>query len=455
MNAGSGSASGGNSVGSGTGSVSVGNPISPVVATPFVPKGPVIQANPSNYLSLLRTLKAGDTLVLAPGDYDDSTDVPGLPIFNLNGTAAAPIVITGPESGSLPKLLGRATHNTVRLADASYIIVRNLEIDGRNLGGAGVATQGVTKNITIENLVIRGVGGDQQIVGISTNSAPTSNWTVRGNTILGAGTGMYFGNSDGANPFVAGLIENNVILESIGYNIQIKHQNPRPTDAGLPTGPSKTVIRNNVFSKSTNSSTGSLARPNLLVGHFPLSGPGINDLYEIYGNFFWQNPSEALFQGEGNVAFYSNLLVNGSGPAIVIQPHYDVPKTIRVFGNTVLSSSTGIRVSGGSPTHVQRVEANAVFAATPITATDQRNNSMASFAQSTEHLANPLAALGVFDASPRTGRLDASDSGPIDLPDLSGVSTDFDNLPRNWTKRGAYSSAGSAPRWLPKLERKP
>ena len=73
------------------------------------------------------------------------------------------------------------------------------------------------------------------------------------------------------------------------------------------------VIRRNVFSKSSNSSTGSLARPNLLVGHSPLSGTGVDDRYEIYGNFFFQNPTEALFQGEGNVALYDNLFVNASG----------------------------------------------------------------------------------------------------------------------------------------------
>ena len=85
-------------------------------------------------------------------------------------------------------------------------------------------------------------------------------------------------------------------MDTIGYNMQIKHQNPRPTNIGMPTGPSKTIIRHNVFSKADNS-IGSSPRPNLLVGHFPLSGPGVDDVYEIYGNFFYQNPTEALFSG--------------------------------------------------------------------------------------------------------------------------------------------------------------
>jgi hypothetical protein len=52
--------------------------------------------------------------------------------------------------------------------------------------------------------------------------------------VIGAGTGMYFGNSDGNHPFWGGLIENNLIMNTIGYNLQIKHQNPRPRLPGMP-----------------------------------------------------------------------------------------------------------------------------------------------------------------------------------------------------------------------------
>jgi hypothetical protein len=58
-------------------------------------------------------------------------------------------------------LIGRSTHNTIRLRDASYIAVRHLENDGQDRGGDGVNAQGVTHHITIEDLVIRGVGNDQ------------------------------------------------------------------------------------------------------------------------------------------------------------------------------------------------------------------------------------------------------------------------------------------------------
>ena len=70
---------------------------------------------------------------------------------------------------------------------------------------------------------------------------------------------MYFGNSDGTSPFVDGLIEHNLVVDTIGYNMQIKHQLPRPTNVGLPTGDSRTIIRHNVFSKQNNAATGARA----------------------------------------------------------------------------------------------------------------------------------------------------------------------------------------------------
>jgi hypothetical protein len=74
-----------------------------------------------------------------------------------------------------------------------------------------------------------------------------------------------------------------------------------------------TVLRRNVFVKRLPASAPEAARPSLLVGHFPRSGPGSDDWYAIYGNVFYQNPSEALLQAEGSVAVYANLFVNEHG----------------------------------------------------------------------------------------------------------------------------------------------
>ena len=131
---------------------------------------------------------------------------------------------------------------------------------------------------------------------------------IRNNVIERVGTGMYLGNSDGSRPFVNGLIEHNVIIDTIGYNIQIKHQTSRPEIPGLTRG--TTIIRHNVFVKSQWFKNNEGARPNLLVGHPPDSGVGADELFLIYGNFFWKNPKEALFQGEGHIAFFNNVCVN-------------------------------------------------------------------------------------------------------------------------------------------------
>ena len=150
---------------------------------------------------------------------------------------------------------------------------------------------------------------------------------------------MYLGNSNDADPFVARLVEGNVVLHTLGYNLQIKHQRPRPQGVGLPTGQNATIIRHNVFSKAENAAMDDWwARPNILLGHWLLRGEGQDDQYLVYGNFFYQNSSEALFQSEGHIAFYNNLLVNDVDSALSEQKHNDKPRRIDTFQNTICGS---------------------------------------------------------------------------------------------------------------------
>ena len=413
-----------------------------------------LSGNPSNYLDLVRSLQPGDTLVLEPGIYNDPNDAPGLPFFGIRGEPGNPIIVMGAIEESRPVFQGRSTHNTVRFDNASYIEIRHIEIDGRDLGGDGINAQGVSHHITLEDIVIDGVGNSQGTVGISTNRAPTWDWVIRHNIIRNAGTGMYLGNSPGTNPFVRGIIEHNLFVDTIGYNMQIKHQNPRPTNIGMPTGQSKTIIRHNVFSKAGNS-LGSSPRPNLLVGHFPLSGPGTDDVYEIYGNFFYQNPTEALFQGEGNVALYNNLFFTSTGNAIHIQPHNDIPREIRIFNNTVVASGRGIRVTGGSSNATQKVIGNAVFAATPIQAADTTDNITDAYSAASIYLDNPFAGLGQFNLYPKVGELTGSLLDTTDIQNFSEWNVDFNGMIHSGQFRGAYAGDGVNPGWLPKLERIP
>lgn len=261
-------------------------------------------ATPGDYVAVVASAGPGDTVRLAPGLYSR-----GLRLHGLMGSPGAPFVIEGPAAGEPAVFIAAPGRNTVSLLDSVHVVVRNLVLDGRGLPVDGVKCEGHARfahHITLEGLTIRGHGRNQQTVGIS-SKCPAWNWVIRDNVIEGAGTGIYLGNSDGSDPFVAGLIEGNRIVDSVGYALQIKHQAPRPQVAGMPTAVSETHIRRNVFSKANGGSQGDMARPNVLLGHFPLDGAGVDDQYRVYGNFFHDNPHESLLQAEGNVSIHDNI----------------------------------------------------------------------------------------------------------------------------------------------------
>ncbi len=419
-----------------------------------VSPGAIYNGNPGNYLTLLGSLAPGDALLLAAGAYTG-----GLPLSNVNGAPGAPIRIAGPESGPRAVFLARDFDNTINIVDSSYVEIRNLELDGQGYAVDAVKAKSESvsaHHITLENLYIHGHTADQQIVGISTK-CPAWNWIIRRNIINTAGTGMYLGDSTGDAPFVNGLIEGNLVVDTIGYNVQIKHQNPRPNLPGMPTS-GVTIIRHNVFSKAYNGAMGGNARPNLLVGHWPLSGAGANDVYLIYGNFFYQNPTgEALFQGEGNVALYDNLFINPSGSAAWIQAQNDLPRSINVFNNTVLATGDGLRVTGVNTAYSQRVIGNAVFAATPLNLSPSvvnAGNVTGAYASASTYLTNPFAAPGTLDLYPKPGQLTGSPLDTSAFQSFTDWDRDFNSALHDGTFRGAYAGSGANPGWLPKLERK-
>lgn len=323
-------------------------------------------AGPDDYRAHLSILKPGDRLMLAAGDY-----LRGLPLHGLAGLPLQPIVIEGPAQGPRARFLARPGANTVSLVDVEHVTLRHLELDGRNVPVDGIKAEGHARyahHVTLENLLIHGHGHNQQISGISTK-CPAYGWVVRNTVIIGAGTGMYFGNSDGSAPFWGGLIERNQVLDSLGYNLQIKHQKTaRPAREGV-AEPAVTSLRHNFFRKGAGSSTGKLARPNVLLGHWPLAGPGSEDRYLVHGNVFFNNPTEALFQAEGRLALYNNIFINSSGDAVNIQPHNDIPRDMDIFFNTVLASGAGIAVRHKAEApdgFTQRVVGNLVSASKPL-----------------------------------------------------------------------------------------
>jgi len=401
-------------------------------------------AGPEDYRQLLPRLAPGDRLLLRAGDYTR-----GLPLRDLAGEPERPIVIEGPASGPRARFIARAGANTVSLVDVSHIVIRNLELDGANQRVNAVKAEGHARYahfVTLENLYIHSHDASQQNVGISTKS-PAFGWVVRGNRIERVGTGMYFGNSDGRAPFVAGLIEDNHVSATLGYNLQIKHQLPRPPGV-LPGDGARhdTVIRRNLFSKADARPPGPMARPNVLVGHWPLRGEGMHDRYLIHGNLFWQNPGESLLQGEGNLAVYNNLLVTDGPDAIRIQPHNDVPRDVRVLFNTVVAAGNGITVQEPEANpHTQLVAGNLVFAARPLHGGIRRHNQVGDFAAAARHLAQPRGDLAELDLTPRGGRAPTRRLDPAWTVGLPDIERDYAGQPRPAMAIGALVGAARAP----------
>ncbi len=415
----------------------------------------VVPADPSNFKTKFATLQPGDTLELAAGDYDG-----GLSIHGMSGAPGKPITIEGPASGAPARLLAKSCCNTIDLQDAAYIVIKDITFDGQDIAGVdAIKANGTaghwTHDITVEGCTIThhdGGGTDQQTVGISTKIV-SWNWIIRDNVIDGAGTGMYLGNSDGSEAFIGGLIEENLYRHTLGYNMEIKQQIDRQQNdvSQVPTDVRTTIIRNNVFLKENNPSPDG-ARPNLLVDGFPDSGPGSQDHYEIYGNFFFHNDDDALLQATGRVHVHDNLFVDSKHQAIHFMDH--AGKTVIdaiVYNNTIYGTAQGISF-GAAPSGVSFVTGNAIFAATPLsgTMTNEHDDVTDSVANAGNYVVNPGLTLGQMDFYPKSGS--ALHGAAIDLSSIktdTDYDRDFNGTQKDFTYRGAYQGEGTNPGWKP------
>ena len=416
-----------------------------------------INATPSNYTTYLGSLMPGDTLKLAAGTYTGN-----LTLNNRNGTATQPIVIMG--VGNSTNFQGQSCCNTVSITKCSYLVIRQLQLDGMGEAIDAVKAEGTIGNkahhITIEYLNIINYGSDQQNVGISTK-CPAWDWIIRKNKIIGAGTGLYLGNSNGDDPFVNGVIEYNYIANTVGYNMEIKHQLNGVRDTFPETQVNgKTTIRYNVFTKDNTSSNGGNARPNVLVGGFPSSGWGAQDYYELYGNFFYNNPVEALFQGTGNVMMYENIFVNHFDPpglrAVYFTPHNGVsPQNIKVFHNTLwaMNSSGGIRLNSPNTSFQQYCVGNAAFAPTAISGfTNSTDNVTDVYANASTYVLAATTNINTLDLYPKLSQLTGTLTPNTTFNTQTDWNKDFNNATYNWTYRGAYSGCCTNPGWHLELD---
>lgn len=421
---------------------------------------------PGYYRTLARSLQPGDTLFLPAGVYMDMLNLDGL-----QGTPSAWITIMGPATGPAATITTTSNCcNTVQLGGNAYLAIRNLIVDSAGLDGAdGInAKESPTHDILIENCTLIGQDAGQGTIGISTKS-PAWRWTIRGNRIIQAGTGLYLGNSDGNQPFVAGIIENNLVLNTIGYNMEIKHQLPYEGQlwtAGLPTGPNRTIIRGNVFIKQKDDwdpAKTAGVRPNLLVDPFPDTGLGSSDMYEIYGNFFYKNPNEVLLQATGRIAAHDNVFVASSrgNSSITFTDHNGPLKLVHVYNNTVYSAvGNGIRFSA-APRQGGYVRGNLIVAGgtaldgpAPATAA----NLLGSPTDGKSYFTTPSETLGEIDLYPNVSCAGCV-GGAIDLTPFAGqvaYDVDFNGASKGTrTYRGAYAAQGVNPGWRLAADIKP
>jgi len=411
-------------------------------------------ANPDNYLEYINQLSPGDTVFLVAGDYYDR-----LNLDDITGTEEAPIVIMGPPNSNAAVFYGNACCNTISLERCAWLEIRYLTLDGQNIPNIdAVKAEGTTGNwthhITIEFLTVLNHGGAPLTVGINTKCT-SWDWTIRYNTFVNPGLGMYLGNSDGTAPFVNGIIEYNLVINPIRYGIQVKHQNVGTRNIEGMTLNGKTIIRYNTISKAENADFEN-SRPNLLVGNFPATGDGSNDHYEIYGNFLWQNPSEGLFQCTGNVAFYNNILVNNQpdGWGIFCFNHNGFqPRNILMFNNTILCTTEGIDIDNPDPDFYQLVAGNAIFAPTPldISPVAATHNITDELENANNYVVNPNSGLPGLDLTPLEGPLIGTELDYIPFLNFGNYTFDFDGNSKGWAFRGAYAKVG-APAWALALE---
>jgi hypothetical protein len=415
-------------------------------------------ANPGNYRAVISSLKAGDTLTLEAGIYER-----GLPLSDCQGAAEAWITIQGPAHG-VAEIRQSASANCVELFQCQFVALKSLTIQGQGVQGQfGISAKGGLKNsvhhILVEDCTISDFNTSQQAVGISTKT-PTWDWVIRRNIIRNCGTGLYLGNSNGEDPFINGVIEYNLVHDTNGYCMQIKFQNSRPNISGLPTTPSRTLIRHNVFIKNNTPSPDG-DRPNLLVGGFPNSGPGSKDVYEIYGNFFFHNSRESLLHASGRVIVHDNVFADcpdAQYAAITLSEH-DLPlKLAQVYHNTIIASARGIRMTV-APSEGHAVLGNVIFADQPLVLHPGvkfvAENLTGPINTAADHLIQPMINLGEMDLHPKAGQCQGP---PVELASIQkrvDFDVDFDGRDKGpRTHRGAYATSGGEPAWVLQQARK-
>ena len=118
-----------------------------------------------------------------------------------------------------------------------------------------------------------------------------------------------------------------------------------------------------MFIKHDHATTTSGPRPQVLVDGFPTSGPGSQNHYEIYGNFFFHDSDDYLLQATGRVHVHDNVFVDDMPYGAIHFTDHDSFTVIDAvaYDNTIYAVGTGVALSSPA-SGTSFVVGNAIFA---------------------------------------------------------------------------------------------
>ena len=259
-------------------------------------------------------LLAGDTLLIAPGDYTFSAS-PWWP-SNRAGLPTDPIVIM-PQSGSV-RIIGDLYENVINLSNCSYLILKGLEItcSGQYSGIDGINFKAGNSHVTIQDCAIHditnvGIGGHENASYIEIKHTHIYN-------LPNGLTGIYLGQHDGSVVLDHCTIVNNWIHDCPNsYGIQIK----RACYANR-------IEDNVVYNISP-------ARPGIMCYKTDRTGTADNNI--IRGNAVW-NTGEGI-NVVGGVDVENNVVFN-SGYGVYTQNYGGWGlENLRIKNNTVYKTT--------------------------------------------------------------------------------------------------------------------
>ncbi len=125
------------------------------LVVPSLPQRQVVVQDTAQLRSALRNAQPGDTILVAPGEYEG-----GLFVTNLHGQPDKPIIISAQDPQKPPVIRGGT--NGIQLSRASHVELRHLVVEGARYNGINIDDGGQpespTRHIVLSHLVVRNIG---------------------------------------------------------------------------------------------------------------------------------------------------------------------------------------------------------------------------------------------------------------------------------------------------------